>query len=161
MIVNHPHAEVIASELAATLEANFPESLLYCTLHPVPILEKLSERGCRVRHEENFEKLPDNELFELGVVFDALEHLSRDAGFALVGRLRNFHAKRLWIAVETSSTWNFTTMLGFGFKLANRYKNSNKELCTYVYDLANYNKKRDWNNPRFWANPDNWGKYRW
>ena len=149
-------------ELSNTIDQLKPQSLVYCTQQKVPVLESLRDEACEaVVHVKDIGELETLPRFELGVVFDFLEHRDAVSGSQLLCRLRNLKCAKLWVAVKTSSDWHFNSMLGFGFKRAHCYTNDNIELCTYVYDIATYNRKREWNNPKYWANPENWGKYRW
>ena len=148
----------VISEAVSTIETIKPDSLVYCTEEFVPAMEVLRERGCSVSHVSNIEEFP---RFELGIVFDFLEQRTSEAGIQFLCKLRNLKCEKIWVAVTTSETWNLTGMISLGFVLENRYVKEGVELCTYSYDIATYNRKREWNNARFWANPENWGKYRW
>ncbi|MBR9910456.1 MAG: hypothetical protein GYB33_08925 [Gammaproteobacteria bacterium] len=157
---NDKLAEIIP-ELIATIEGLQPDSLVYCTGDPVPALEALEQQGCRVARVHNIDELDDLPHFELGVVFDYLEQQPVEEGRHLLCRLRNLKCDKVWVAVLTCPEWNFNSMIGLGFKREHCYSSGDSELCSYSYDIASYNRKRDWNNPKFWANPENWGKYRW
>ena len=161
MLPDSPTQELIIAELVETIEQLRPESLVYCTGEQVPALEALSEHDCRVDRVEHINELEQLPRFELGVIFDHLEQLSPEEGVQLLCRMRNLKCEKLWVAVTTCSQWDFNTMIGLGFNRRHCYREDEREVCTYSYDLASYNRKREWNNPRFWANPENWGKYRW
>lgn len=145
--------EVIASQK--------PASLVYCTAHAVPALEVLVEQGVEVTHIDRLEHLHANRRFDLGIVFDYLEHCSYAEGSQLLGQLRNLYCDNIWLAVTNSEVWNLNALVGFGFKRQKCWERSGAEICSYFYELKSYNHKREWNTPKYWANPQNWGKYWW
>ncbi|MCG8533658.1 MAG: DUF6231 family protein [Pseudomonadales bacterium] len=150
----------IIQALTDFLSSCEPTTLLYCAKEPVPALDKM-QTDIDVYHLNQSNQLESLQRFDVGVVFDFLEHLNEKAGITLLAKLRNLHCDRLWVAVPEMNGWNFKTMIGLGFRRVACYETSESILGIYVYDLANYNRKREWNNPKFWANPENWGKYRW
>ena len=161
MFENSHTQEKIITELVDTIEQLQPHSLIYCAGEIVPALEALREHDCEVYRVEHFDELESLPRTELGVVFDYLEHLPEEEALQLLCRMRNLKCERLWVAVRTCPQWSFNTMIGIGFNRNNCYEDGERQVCTYSYDLATYNRKREWNNSRFWANPQNWGKYRW
>jgi len=151
----------VITEAIDTIERLKPESLVYCTGEVIPALEALNNQDCIVSRACNLEDLENLPRFELGIIFDYLEQRQPEQGTQFLCRLRNVKCEKLWVAAMTSADWNFNTMISLGFERAHCYVENNIELCTYSYDIATYNRQREWNNPRFWANPENWGKYRW
>lgn len=151
----------VINELIETIEHTNPKTLVYCSKEQVPAIDSLAQQGCEVVHVAHPDQLEKLARFELGVLFDFLEYQNAATGMQSLGRLRNFHCEKIWVAVTTDDDWRFNTMIGLGFKRSRSYSHNGKEISTYQYDLASYNRKREWNNPRYWANPENWGKYRW
>lgn len=88
----------------------------------------------------------------------ALDEMSTDRAIALVGLIRNQLNAKILIITGRDAPLSFQDLLGLGFQ---RSFVNDVGQALYTYDIANYNKKRDWNNSRFWANPENFNKYRW
>lgn len=151
----------VISDLTSTLSQHKPRSVLYCAGQAIPALDALATYGCKVQHIHKIQQLEHQPHFELGIVLGFLEHQTATEGLELIGRLRNLHCQKIWLAVATSNIWNLTTMIGLGFKRKHCYQQDEVELCSYSYDIDHYNHKRDWNTPKNWANPENWGKYWW
>lgn len=87
-----------------------------------------------------------------------IETLESAHASQIIGLLRNVLNAQIVAVFSDSSTLQFNEMIGLGFKRESRTENG---MAIYTYDIANYNKKRDWNNARFWANPENFDKFRW
>ena len=151
----------VIAELIDILTELQPASLVYCSAEPIPALDLLAERDCRIRHFQTPAAVDPTDTYDMGVVLDCLEHCSLDQGAQLLGILRNVMCKQLWVVVPSGGEWSFKRVLGFGFKRLNCYQEGDDEICSYSYDIASYNRKRSWNTPQYWANPENWGKYRW
>lgn len=171
MIAKKIFHQSVIQELQGTIAAQRPSSLIYCTDTDVPAMSALAETGVSVDRAGEMADLDHASRYELGVVFNFLEHRPVSEGLEVLGRLRNVHCERIWVAVTTSSDWDFNSMISLGFSrgpcFAGRTMTSahNKprevEICTYHYDIDKYNHKREWNTPKHWANPENWGKYWW
>ena len=95
------------------------------------------------------------DLVVLGENLNQLEHTKM---IEVIGVLRNHLNAKMLILSNEASTLSFSDMLSLGFK---REEQDESGLTVYSYDIASYNKKREWNNSRFWANPENFDKYRW
>lgn len=87
-----------------------------------------------------------------------LNDLNTGSAIALVGLIRNQLNAKILIVTDQDGPLSFQDLLGLGFQ---RSFINDVGQALYTYDIANYNKKRDWNNSRFWANPENFNKYRW
>ncbi|WP_123633180.1 MULTISPECIES: DUF6231 family protein [Marinobacter] len=98
------------------------------------------------------------EVVDLALVTDVLGTLSHEDARQLLGWLRNAGARRVAVSVHPDDDWSFNDMISLAFT---RYATLDDGIELFTYDIATYNRPRDWNNPRFWANPENWGKYRW
>ena len=95
------------------------------------------------------------DLIVLGENLNQLEHTKM---IEVIGVLRNHLNAKILILCNGESPLSFSDMLSLGFK---REQQDESGLTLYSYDIASYNKKREWNNSRFWANPENFNKYRW
>ena len=99
----------------------------------------------------------------LVLVGDEIESLDSSSARQVIGQLRNTLNAQILALLSSSAPLDFADMIGLGFKReANEFSETDKNRMTlYTYDIANYNKKREWNNSRFWANPENFDKFRW
>ncbi len=97
---------------------------------------------------------------DLALITDSLDSLPQGEGALLLGQLRNFGTHQIAVLVADPESWEFSDFIGLGFKRLLRF-DGNHPQTLYVYNIANYNHKRDWNNARFWANPEMWDKARW
>lgn len=103
----------------------------------------------------NSDDVKNVDLVVLGENLNQLEHAKM---IEVIGVLRNHLNAKMLILCNEASTLSFSDMLSLGFK---REEQDESGLMLYSYDIASYNKKREWNNSRFWANPENFNKYRW
>ncbi|TBW59459.1 hypothetical protein EZI54_00425 [Marinobacter halodurans] len=98
------------------------------------------------------------EVADLALVTELLGTLAHEEARQLLGWLRNAGARRVAVSVHPDDDWSFNDMIGLAFR---RHATLDDGTELFTYDIATYNRPREWNNPRFWANPENWGKYRW
>jgi hypothetical protein len=160
-----PHAM-----LAAILDSQRPASLLVISLNPVPMLEDWCRHHDATLHwlsESNPEPLLASlPRVDMAIVADQLEYMTREAGARLVGLLRNLYTERVIVLYQEKLAperlrWTRNAFLAMGLRREAVFRQQDREMALYSYELARYNFTRDWNNSRFWANPENWGKYWW
>jgi len=100
--------------------------------------------------------------FDLALVVDCLEHLSKPAGLTLLGGIRNLNASRIAVLVDLSACdWKETDFFSLALQASERFQRDDQVLTLFTYDLLDYKQVPDWLNARFWANPENFGKYWW
>ncbi|QLG91646.1 hypothetical protein HZF02_06575 [Pseudomonas yamanorum] len=100
--------------------------------------------------------------FELALVVDCLEHLSKPAGLTLLGGIRNLNASRIAVLVDLGACdWKDTDFFSLALQASERFQRDDQVLTLFTYDLLDYKQVPDWLNARFWANPENFGKYWW
>ncbi|QJI27643.1 hypothetical protein HKK55_02615 [Pseudomonas sp. ADAK18] len=100
--------------------------------------------------------------FDLALVVDCLEHLSKSAGLTLLGGIRNLNASRIAVLVDLSACdWKETDFFSLALQASERFQRDDQVLTLFTYDLLDYKQVPDWLNARFWANPENFGKYWW
>lgn len=152
------------------LDAQQPDSLVCICAHP---LEALA--GWQAEHPEcRITQCPASELLadpgkagthDLAIVCDTLEHLDHETGLLLLGTLRNRVSQKLYLLVNQLVTieigWQDTDFFSLGLRHAATFRRGELDYRAWVYDIGNYNPRREWNNPDHWANPENWGKYWW
>ncbi|MEJ2602125.1 MAG: DUF6231 family protein [Gammaproteobacteria bacterium] len=80
------------------------------------------------------------------------------AAEALLGRLRDLHARRVLVIGDAAARFSPPEMLALGFEV---YYGQAGEGPAYLHDRDTYNREREWNSPENWANPENFDKYRW
>lgn len=102
-----------------------------------------------------------DQVFDLALITDTLEHLPHDEGALLLGQLRNYGTHQIAVLVGQTPDWAFTDFIGLGFRRHAELDNDHGPLTLYTYNLDTYNHKRAWNNPENWANPEMWGKAWW
>lgn len=103
--------------------------------------------------------------FDLVIVADLLERLSKNRGAQLLARLRDVHGGRFLLQLaamphaEHASQWDGNELLALGLVRVKSYPEAGLHL--YRYDLDDYKTTPDWFNPRFWAHPERWDKDYW
>lgn len=147
--------ELKPGQLLVISERPVPAVTAYCDDHPETHLTQLPS-------DTDVEAIPERR-FDLALVADALEKLQPNNAEQLLGRLRNLHSGQLLLAVEAESCLTQNQLFGLGLtRLAHfAHSDGDRALDLYGYDIASYNRVREWNNPRYWANPENGGKYWW
>ncbi|WAH57592.1 DUF6231 family protein [Pseudomonas silvicola] len=100
--------------------------------------------------------------FDLAVVVDCLEHMTKRTGQELLGGIRNLNASRIAVLVDlAASGWQETDFYALALQASERFQRDDQVLTLFTYDLREYKQVPDWLNARFWANPENFGKYWW
>lgn len=137
---------IISEKLYPLLEASNPEcSLTRLDLRATP-LETLAEK-----------LNPLVNKVDMVLIAEDIEALDNARATQVIGQLRNLLNAQIIVLLSSNAPLGFNGMIGLGFK----QESVEQGLATYTYDIANYNKKREWNNSRFWANPQNFNKFRW
>ncbi|MDF1628614.1 MAG: DUF6231 family protein [Alcanivoracaceae bacterium] len=169
-IASSASAATPQTALAAILESVQPSSLLLISLNPVPQIEQWCQH-----HGASLQTLSESdpvtplgklERFDMAIIADQLEYMTREAGAQLIGLLRNLHTERVVVLYQQQLApqtlrWASNGFLAMGMRRDALFRQDDREMALYSYDLARYNFSREWNNSRFWANPENWGKYWW
>jgi hypothetical protein len=168
-----PAATVAATPqamLAAILDSHRPTSLLVISLNPLPDLEAWCQAHNVTLHSLS-ESDPQAHLamlprVDMAIVADQLEYMTREAGARLIGLLRNLYTEQIVVLYQEKLAperfrWTRNAFLAMGLKREAVFRQHDREMALYSYELARYNFTRDWNNARFWANPENWGRYWW
>lgn len=100
--------------------------------------------------------------FDLALVVDCLEHLSKRDGLQLLGGIRNLNASRIAVLVDLhAADWQDTDFYALALQASERFERNGQTLSLFTYDLLDYKQVPDWLNAKFWANPENFGKYWW
>ena len=158
------------STLAAILDSHRPTSLLVISLNPIPQLEDWCRHHGATLHSIS-ESDPEPRLqglprVDMAIVADQLEYMTREAGARLIGLLRNLYTERVVVLYQEKLAperlrWSRNAFLAMGLRREAVFRQQEREMALYSYELARYNFTRAWNNSRFWANPENCGKYWW
>lgn len=160
--VEQPDRQTPSSALLALLETSTPSSILLCSAQPLAALQSYCEEHQISLHQVNeIQALKEAPTCDLAIVSNFLEQHDKNQGIQLLASLRNYYSPHVWLLLEPSSQWQFTDLIGLGFKRLQQFSQSDRQLESYGYHIADYNHKRSWNNPKHWANPENWGKYWW
>lgn len=152
--------------LAALLDRYAPKRLLLIGAQGFPALQAFRDAH------------PDTELaqaapgalpadlaaqrFDLALVVDCLEHISKRSGLELLGGIRNLNASRIAVLADLQAcNWQETDFYSLALQASERFAREEQVLTLFTYDLHEYKQVPDWLNARFWANPENFGKYWW
>lgn len=107
-------------------------------------------------------------IYDVIVLVNVVEKLDKGEADALLGRLRDLHARHLLVFVPmggawtgSASHWQQTDLLALGFSLYKRYAIDQRDLHLYCFELDTYKPTPEWLNNKYWANPELFGKYRW
>lgn len=152
--------------LAALLDLHGPKRLLLLGASQFPALDAFKEA-----HPDTVVSfaapgpLPAElaaQRFDLALVVDCLEHLSKREGLELLGGIRNLNASRIAALVDLGDCdWKETDFFSLALQASERFQRDDQVLTLFTYDLLDYKQVPDWLNARFWANPENFGKYWW
>ncbi|UVM54792.1 DUF6231 family protein [Pseudomonas sp. B21-012] len=100
--------------------------------------------------------------FDLALLVDCLEHLSKRDGLQLLGGIRNLNASRVAVLADLSACdWQETDFFALALQASEKFQRDAQVLNLFTYDLREYKQVPDWLNAKFWANPENFGKYWW
>ncbi|MBC3950104.1 DUF6231 family protein [Pseudomonas folii] len=152
--------------LAALLDLQAPERLLLIGAEAFPALQAFQEAhpGTRLAHAKPG-VLPQDlaaQRFDLALVVDCLEHITKREGLELLGGIRNLNASRIAVLADLQACgWKDTDFYSLALQASERFTRDEQVLTLYTYDLREYKQVPDWLNARFWANPENFGKYWW
>ena len=142
------------SFLLDVLEKEKPKNLLIISSKPqgkfLHKIEDLPIERIDILPSIASDQLADN-YYDLSIIF-------QDAVFdkAELGSLKNKFSKS--IILLRNNLENKENYLQLGFSNA---QNQEESIICFIYNLKNYNTKRNWNNPDGWANPENFNKFRW
>lgn len=152
--------------LAALLDLHRPKRLLLVSASQFPALDAF--RAAHADTEVFYAApgpLPEDlavQRFDLALVVDCLEHLSKPQGLTLLGGIRNLNASRIAVLVDLGACdWKDTDFFSLALQAGERFQRDDQVLTLFTYDLLDYKQVPDWLNARFWANPENFGKYWW
>lgn len=152
--------------IATLLERYSPKRLLLIGASELPAVTAFSEAhpDCQICHTQTV-PLPSDiagQRFDLALVVDCLEHLSKRQGLELLGGIRNLNASRMAVLVDLdASEWQETDMFSLAMQASEQFQRDSQTLTLFTYDLLDYKQVPDWLNAKFWANPENFGKYWW
>lgn len=102
--------------------------------------------------------------FEFAAVLEStFEHLSGHSAQQLVARLRDLHAKLLWVAVSDSkdSVFCSTDAVSCGMRMVDSRQFGNTDTKWFEFSLKFYKPVPQWLNAKDWANPERWDRDRW
>lgn len=152
--------------LAALLDLQAPKRLLLIGAEAFPALQAFQEAhpDTRLAHAKPGVLPPEMaaQRFDLALVVDCLEHITKREGLELLGGIRNLNASRIAVLADLQACgWKDTDFYSLALQASERFTRDEQVLTLYTYDLREYKQVPDWLNARFWANPENFGKYWW
>ncbi|MBS3805332.1 MAG: hypothetical protein KGY54_12345 [Oleiphilaceae bacterium] len=98
--------------------------------------------------------------YDLALITDTVEKLSPAEASLLLGQLRNLGSQQIAVLTVDEQGLSFNDFIGLGFVRHARIESAPPKTL-FTYNIATYNRKRDWNNAKNWANPEMWDKARW
>lgn len=107
--------------------------------------------------------LGDLPRFEFAFVSRTLERLSLNEANCLIGRLRDVHAKLLWVALPADGGGEFAARdaVASGLRLVRSDDSHAGAAQLFEFSLQFYKPAPRWLNAKHWANPQRWNKDRW
>ncbi len=102
--------------------------------------------------------------YDFALVCGTLEHMGRTEARQLVGRLRDMHAKLLWVSVpECGADDKFSRgdAIAQGMRAVHCSESGGAVANLHEFSLQFYKPAPKWLNSDNWANPDQWDKRRW
>ncbi|WP_434458132.1 hypothetical protein JQR85_05795 [Stutzerimonas urumqiensis] len=152
--------------LAALLEQQAPARLLAIGKSEMPAVRAYLQANpdCYVEQVSSV-PLPSQvtrQRFDLALVADCLEHVTKRDGLELLGGIRNLNASRMAVLVDMlACDWHPTDFYALALQASEHFQRDDQVLTLFTYDLLQYKQVPDWLNARFWANPEHFGKYWW
>jgi len=106
--------------------------------------------------------------YDLVIVSQTIELMSRSDAMHLISKLRDLHSQRLVLFVSIGDSWQNSVsqwkkrdLLSLGLIQLNDYEGEAGPIHIYGYDILTYKTCPDWLNSRFWATPNLFGKHWW
>ena len=101
--------------------------------------------------------------FEFVIVADTLDKLDKVNAELLIARLRDLHAKLLWVEVPENQLdcYSNDDAIAQGMRMVSPGGFGSGEPQWYEFSLQFYKPVPQWLNAANWANPDQWDKSRW
>lgn len=158
------------SDLAAALSEATPKTLLAVGPNAANVLSPYHAKFpdthlSHIAEGDWLAQVDAVERFDFVFLLEVLEHLSRVKAGALLAKLRDMHAQRLFAVVPMGRAWlNHTShweqndLIGFGLELVNLYADRGRPVGLFKFDLRTYKSTPEWFNSKYWAHPDLWDK---
>jgi len=140
--------------LIDVLEKESPRNLLIISSKPqgkfLLIIQHLPIEIIDI-HPSISSNLLEENYYDITIIF-------QDAALdkAQLGSLKNKFSKSIILLRNNSENNGKYLQLGFS-----PVKYEEESMLCLIYNLKNYNAKRNWNNPDGWANPENFNRFRW
>ncbi len=105
-------------------------------------------------------------VFDTVVVAGLLERLDKATGHNVLGRLRDLHARELFVVLPvgdqaTPDTWARNELFALGLELVCTQQRNADSIHLYRYSIDRYKTTPDWLNDRNWAHPELFNKHWW
>ena len=101
--------------------------------------------------------------FDIVIVVDTLAGLDKQTAEQLISRLRDIHAKLLWVKIPLDENVEFgvSDAVAQGFRRVEPEDGGEQQEQWYEFSLKFYKPVPQWLNAKHWANPARWDKDRW
>ena len=158
-----------ATAVSHLLESSRPDSVLIVAPEvPACVSQYAAEHSqATVKHVvfRDFEQsLGDLGRYDFAFVWDILDHLEKTDARQLIGRLRDLHARLLWVSVPDAGLKNRfgrEDAIAQGMRAVRPGQAGGKTEQLYEFSLQFYKPVPQWLNAENWANPHLWNKRRW
>lgn len=151
--------------IASLLEQYRPQRILYVGNTLPPALEAFAQTHNIQLECTDQAPLPESlaaQRYDLALVADCLEHITKPTGLELLGGLRNLNANRLVVLIDLAAAgWKSTDFYALALQICGQFQRDQQTLTLFTYDLLDYKQAPDWLNAKFWANPSLFGKFWW
>ncbi|MCJ8170117.1 DUF6231 family protein [Atopomonas sediminilitoris] len=154
-------SDLLQQALLTRIAQHRPKQLLWLG-QPSADLQAWLSKALPDCHLHCHPELPPAQRFDLCVIDGPLEQLSKSAGQALIGQVRNLYSSQLLIALRPAAQqWLETDLYAHAVVLDERFNDCAQPAWLASYNLLHYKPAPDWLNARFWANPEMFDKFRW
>lgn len=131
----------------------------YVRANPAAVLTRLAEGDW-------LEQVSTLGRFDFVFMSGVLEYLPKAVASSMLARLRDIHAKQLFVLapigkawLQHASFWEYNDLIGLGMERVNVYAKNGLPLALLKFDLRTYKTTPEWFNSKYWARPELWDKY--
>ena len=161
--------EGLSATMARELTALAPASVLGLGADAPDHLRRLAAPGSRMdlrllpgNTDRPLAGLEADARFDLCLVAGLLEGRTPAPATRALARLRDLHARALWVLVAPGTPcFDDAVLTGLGLVARGRRPHEGRTLAWFVHDVATYKATPDWLNARHWAHPERWNRDRW
>ena len=124
--------------------------------------------GCALTHfaeGDGIDQMSATARFDFVFIVGVLEYLPKHVAVAMLARLRDVHAKQLYVLapigkawLNHASFWEYNDLISLGMERVNVYAKNGLPYALLKFDLRTYKTIPEWLNSKYWARPELWDK---